>query len=242
MLTSYSALIALTATTALASPISLGKRADINHDAVVNFPETVPAATIGQLMLKYKPYLYVEDGCVPFPAVDEEGNTSGGLSPSGLPSGDCDSSVGQIYGRSATYDGKLAILYSWYFPKDEPSLIESAFGIGHRHDWEGIVVWLSGESLDAELLGVAASAHGDYSTSTEPSLSGNGPLVRYYTELSILDHSLGFTDTVGGQQPLIAWESMPTVAQDALANKDWGDANVPFIDASFQDNLSEAQL
>lgn len=184
---------------------------------------------------------------------------SGGLSPTGLPSSDCDSSGGQIYARSATYDGKLAILYSWYFPKDEPSLVESAVGIGHRHDWEGIVVWLSGESLDAELLGVAASAHGDYSTSTDPSLSGNGPLIRYYTELSILDHSLGFTETVGGQQPLIAWESMPTVAQDALANKDWGgesistcgqiqsadlapDANVPFIDASFEENLSEAQL
>lgn len=75
MLTSYLILIAFTATTALASPTSLDKRADINHDAVVNFPETVPATTIGQLMLKYKPYLYVEDGCVPFPAVDEEGNT-----------------------------------------------------------------------------------------------------------------------------------------------------------------------
>lgn len=74
MLTSYLTLKALTAT-ALAIPTSLSKRADINHDAVVNFPETVPATTIGQLMLKYKPYLYVEDGCVPFPAVDEQGNT-----------------------------------------------------------------------------------------------------------------------------------------------------------------------
>lgn len=74
MLTSYFTFVALTAT-ALAIPTTINKREDINHDAVENFPETVPATTTGQLMLKYKPYLYVEDGCVPFPAVDEEGNT-----------------------------------------------------------------------------------------------------------------------------------------------------------------------
>lgn len=113
-------------------------------------------------------------------------------------------------------------MYSWYFPKDEPTWLESLVGVGHRHDWEGIVVWLSGESSDATLLGVAASYHGDYVTSTDPALSGNSPLIKYYTAYAILDHSTGFTDTVGGTQPLIAWDSLPTVAQEALANKDWG--------------------
>jgi hypothetical protein len=59
---------------ALAAPQSV-KRADIDHDAVVGFDETVPDTTIGELMLKWKPTLYVVDGCVPFPAVDEDGNT-----------------------------------------------------------------------------------------------------------------------------------------------------------------------
>ncbi|EME86529.1 uncharacterized protein MYCFIDRAFT_83654 [Pseudocercospora fijiensis CIRAD86] len=108
-------------------------------------------------MLKWKPYLYVVDGCVPFPAVDED----------------------------------------------------------------DVVVWLSDATEDATLLGVAASYHGDYVTSTAPDLSGDHPLIRYYTAYQILDHSLGFTSPVGGTQPLIAWDELPSVAQSALANKDW---------------------
>lgn len=47
----------------------------IDHDAVVGFPETVPDTTAGALYLKYKPFLKVYNGCVPFPAVDADGNT-----------------------------------------------------------------------------------------------------------------------------------------------------------------------
>lgn len=87
---------------------------------------------------------------------------------------------------------------------------------------EGIVVWLSPASTSATLLGVAASYHGDYTTSTSPATSDDHPLIKYYSEDDVLDHSCGFTDVVGGMQPLIAWDSLPTVAQEALADKDWG--------------------
>ena len=46
-------------------------------------------------------------------------------------------------------------MYSWYMPKDSPSS-----GLGHRHEWENVVVWLSGQSESATLRGVAISAHG----------------------------------------------------------------------------------
>lgn len=62
----------------LGSPIDsapLARRSEIASDEIVGFPETVPDTTIGQLYLKYKPYLKVFSGCVPFPAVDTEGNT-----------------------------------------------------------------------------------------------------------------------------------------------------------------------
>lgn len=65
-------LLALVAT-ALSAPVD--KRAVISHDAVVGFAQTVPSGTTGTLYLKYKPYLKVENGCVPFPAVDASGNT-----------------------------------------------------------------------------------------------------------------------------------------------------------------------
>lgn len=64
--------------TPLGSPADsapLARRSEIASDEIVGFPETVPDTTIGELYLKYKPYLKVFNGCVPFPAVDAEGNT-----------------------------------------------------------------------------------------------------------------------------------------------------------------------
>lgn len=161
---------------------------------------------------------------------------SGGLEPTGGTNAGCSSSTGQIYARGTTYNGYYAIMYAWYMPKDEPS-----DGLGHRHDWEDAVVWLSEESTSATILGVAYSEHGGYATDTSPDLSGNNPLVGYISYWP-LDHQTIETSTVGGTQPLIAWESLPTVAQEALTNTDFGDANVPFKDANFDNNLSEASL
>ena len=59
----------------LAVSAPLLPRAVLPHDEIVGFPETVPDTRVGQLYLKYKPHLYVANGCVPFPAVDAEGNT-----------------------------------------------------------------------------------------------------------------------------------------------------------------------
>jgi hypothetical protein len=59
-----------------AFPAQLHRRTVINHDAVASFPETVPSGPTGELYLKYKPYLHVLNGCVPFPAVDADGDIS----------------------------------------------------------------------------------------------------------------------------------------------------------------------
>ena len=128
-------------------------------------------------------------------------------------------------------------MYSWFMPKDEPS-----DGLGHRYDWENIVVWLENPSAaEPTLLGVAASAHGDYQDNTSPNLSGDSPLIRYYSTWP-LDHQLGFTSTVGGQQPLIAWESLTAAAQRTLNTFDFGSAIVPFTEADFESYLAEAAL
>ena len=72
--------LALTVSAALATPTRtrsspIARRSDIPHDEVVGFDTTVANDTEGDLMLKWQPYLYVVDGCVPFPAVDAEGDT-----------------------------------------------------------------------------------------------------------------------------------------------------------------------
>ena len=57
-----------------AAPL-LQARAVIAHDAVVGFPTTVPSGALGDAYRKFQPWLKVENGCVPFPAVDAQGNT-----------------------------------------------------------------------------------------------------------------------------------------------------------------------
>jgi hypothetical protein len=66
---------------ALSSPASvvlgspLQRRGTVGNDDIVGLPQTVPSTTAGTLYLKYKPFLYRVNGCVPYPAVDAEGNT-----------------------------------------------------------------------------------------------------------------------------------------------------------------------
>jgi hypothetical protein len=124
-------------------------------------------------------------------------------------------------------------------PKDEPST-----GLGHRHDWEGVIVWLSSSSSTtaSNVVAVCPSAHGGWDCSTDGyTLDGTSPLIKYFSIWPV-DHQCGLTSTVGGTQPLIAWESLPTVAQDALDTTDFGDAIVPFIDAHFTTNLGNASF
>lgn len=122
-------------------------------------------------------------------------------------------------------------------PKDSPSS-----GLGHRHDWEGVIVFFNSATATtaANIKAVCPSAHGDWECSTSGySLSGTSPLIKYESEWPV-NHSCGLTSEVGSLQPLIAWESLTAAAQNALSTTDFGDANVPFIDAVFTDNLASA--
>lgn len=201
--------------------------ATIPHDQVVPL-----ASTARDFVYKFQPYLRVESGCVPFPAVDAQGNTSGGLNPSGARNGGCSSSTGQVYARVTTYNGECAIMYAWYFPKDQ--VLD-----GHRHDWESAVVWLSSCSTSATIRAVSYSAHANFDKTTSPPLANGRPKVRYYTD-GFTNHHLGSTSNQGGEQPLIEWEYMPAAARDALINTSFGDANVPMKDANFLNNLAKA--
>ncbi|KAI8932410.1 hypothetical protein NX059_010596 [Plenodomus lindquistii] len=125
-------------------------------------------------------------------------------------------------------------MYSWYMPKDSPST-----GLGHRHDWENIVVWLSSASTTATLRGIAISAHGDYEKTTTPSLSGSRPKIGYISYFPV-NHQLIGTGDQGGEQPVIAWESMTAAARSAIENTNFGDATPSFRDSNFQSYLADA--
>jgi hypothetical protein len=125
-------------------------------------------------------------------------------------------------------------MYSWYMPKDSPSS-----GLGHRHDWENVVVWLSSQSLTATVRGVAISAHGDYNKVSGHFSGTTRPLIEYISFWPV-DHQLLDTTAKGGEQPLVAWESMTGQARSAIEGTDFGDATPSFRDANFMGYLADA--
>lgn len=68
-------LVYLLAGASFVNGAAIHRRDEIAHDSVVGLPETVPDDDMGALYQKFQPFLKVDSGCVPFPAVDAEGNT-----------------------------------------------------------------------------------------------------------------------------------------------------------------------
>ena len=69
------ALTALAVLPVTASPLELSRRGTVASSALVGLPQAVPAGATGDRYLAYQPKLKVVNGCVPFPAVDANGNT-----------------------------------------------------------------------------------------------------------------------------------------------------------------------
>lgn len=161
---------------------------------------------------------------------------SQGLPLTGTQSSGCSSNLGQIYARGVASNGRFAIMYSWYMPKDEPS-----YGLGHRHEWEGVIIWLASSTSTSvsNILAVCPSAHGKWDCSTTFLTAGTGALVAYFSIWPV-NHQMWLSAEQGGQQPLIAWESLPTAARDALTTTDFGSATVPFKDSTFAGNVAAA--
>lgn len=83
-----------------------GKAASIGHDKVKPFPQPEPVTISEKAAVTFKPQLLITNGCHSYPAVNEAGETSGGLSPTGGTSAKCGGSAlgSQVYGRSKWYN------------------------------------------------------------------------------------------------------------------------------------------
>ncbi|RXG50670.1 hypothetical protein VDGE_06993 [Verticillium dahliae] len=223
-----------------AGPVSL--RAVVPHDSLNPVTQRVQTGAIGDAIAKFNPLLHIANGCQPYTAVNDAGDTSGGLQDSGNISAGCrDQSKGQTYARAKVVNGQLAIMYSFYMPKDQP--IAGNVAGGHRHDWENIVVFVDDPAANAApgLLGGAASGHGEYKKTATPDREGDSVKVEYFTTFPT-NHELQFTATTGKTYPISDWDAMPQAARDALETTDFGSANVPFKDANFDSNLAKAAL
>ncbi|EEY65046.1 NPP1-like protein [Phytophthora infestans T30-4] len=126
----------------------------IDHDKVQPFAQPNPVTISEKAAVKFKPQLHIERGCVSFPAVNAAGELTGGLKGTGGTGGCTKAPLGsQIYGRSAWYQDKWAMLFAWYFPKGFSSSDHSI-----RHYWSSMVLWLDNPALDAPtFLGASLS-------------------------------------------------------------------------------------
>ncbi|KAG1690124.1 NLP effector protein 2 [Phytophthora capsici] len=214
--------------------------ATIDHDQVKPFPQPQPVTISERAAMKFKPQLHVVDGCHPYPAVNDAGETGGGLKTTGSPTAGCKGSGwgSQVYGRSTWHRDVWAIMYSWYFPKDSPST-----GLGHRHDWEHVIVWISNPDVpNPTILAVTPSAHSGYSKYAPPSadtVDGTSIKVRYESTYP-MNHATDVTTEAGEFQDLIMWDQMTDAARNALNTVSFGDANVPMNDGNFVPKLDKA--
>ncbi|OWZ04354.1 Necrosis inducing protein NPP1 [Phytophthora megakarya] len=104
--------------------------------------------------VKYKPQLYIGIGCASFPAVNAAGDITGGLKGTKGTEGCEKAPLGsQVYGRTAWYQGKWAMMYAWYFPKN--------FAGGQarkRHNWANIMLWIDNPAVETpKILGASLS-------------------------------------------------------------------------------------
>ncbi|KAG5984787.1 hypothetical protein E4U54_006102 [Claviceps lovelessii] len=236
---------ALSGLTAVASPIDrlkgLFRRGQqLDHDKIQSIPETLPNDQLGWNMKRFQPYFNTEGkGCWPYPAVDSEGNWSGGLATSGGQGGDCTDSVGQVYVDFGYYNGHYCIIYAYYAPKDQTFV-----GGGHRHEWESVALWFDSITSDEPTLqGAAVSKHGGYEKTTNIghlTFHNGHPLAKYYVDFDFVGtHSMGWTSKVGGLQPAVYWDLLTDAARGALENTDWGHADFP-LGYDFQKNMEDS--
>ncbi|KZM27890.1 uncharacterized protein EKO05_0006737 [Ascochyta rabiei] len=238
--TIVSALAVSTGVFAAPTPSELDARAVVNHDSLNPIHTRVQGGAIGRAIERFQPLLHIAHGCQPYTAVDDAGNTSGGLQDTGNVSAGCrDPNKGQTYVRAAWHKGKFAMMFAWYWPKDQPAAGNVAGG--HRHDWENVVVWIDNPSnANPRILGAAASAHGGYAPTSTPNRRGDNVLVEYFVEFP-RNHALQFTETVGRTYWISDYDVMPNAEKQALASTTiFGDANVPFRPDNFATNLDNA--
>lgn len=179
--------------------------------------------------IRFLPKLDRNNACFPYTAVDADGNFNAGLQDSGGESSNCSLTTRQqVYTRSARVNSNThAIMYAYYFPKDNGRFIAS---IGHRHDWEHVFVFVQdlGNVSREKIVGAVYSAHGDVSATTNPNRDGNQIFINYDYNGSVTHSFEEGNNGSNNGHVLISYNRIPQAARDTLENQDFGSAIVPF--------------
>jgi hypothetical protein len=210
-------------------------------------PSSAPAAD-----QQWQPAIdFDTDGCYNTPAIGPGGTLNPGLSLGGDVNGKCHDASDLVntntYSRSKCNNGWCAYMYSYYFEKDQAT--SGPIALGHRHDWEDVVVWVQGDQVGY----LSVSQHGGYVTEARPAVQFDGthPKAVYHKD-GVSTHCFRFPKADGGDEPpenaegtwqhkgLVGWDNFPAGIRDTLAAADFGDATLKLTDARFGDALTKA--
>ncbi|KAF4973283.1 hypothetical protein FSARC_358 [Fusarium sarcochroum] len=226
-----------------ASPARISK--PIKRDVLTALPEGASDEE-----LKFQPSLDFDgDGCYQTAAIDPDGNLNPGHDATGTPEGDCrdppqlDNS--NTYSRKRCNNGFCAIMYEYYYEKDQGAL--GSFAGGHRHDWENIVVFAQGDTV----VRVAPSCHGKYdNANNEFPIDGTSPLLVYHKD-GAGTHCFRFANQADQDEPenptgsffkapLVGWDNWPSQELKDSMLKNWSGGVGPKLDDEFGDSLKTA--
>lgn len=124
-----------------------------------------------------------------------------------------------------------AIMFAWYFPRR----------LDKRHDWQQVIIWLDGPSVDSKIQRVAFSQPNGYKVVDVSRVTfgqdKDSVAVRYIA----MDGGTGLLSGAasdGVQHDLVAWESLPHNAWKALNKEGSFDNKVcPLADSEFKKHL-----
>ncbi|KAI6092667.1 secreted protein [Hypoxylon rubiginosum] len=203
---------------------------------------------------KFQPAMdFDTDGCYNTPAIGADGTINPGLDNdnTGL-SSDChdpsDLANNNVYSRARCNNGWCAYMYDYYFEKDV-AVANFPFDLGHRNDWEHIIVFVQGDEPKA----VAASQHGDWQTKAAADVRWDGTHPKMvYNKDGLGTHDFRFAnaddDNIENASgawfygALVSYNGFPTTAlRDKLFAYDFGSATIAIKDPNFQSQLESAR-
>lgn len=199
---------------------------------------------------KFQPLLdFDQDGCYNTAAISEDGTLNGGHDATGTPEGDCRDAHqlenSNAYSRKRCNNGYCAIMYEYYFEKDQA--VGGSFLGGHKHDWENIVVFAQGDNI----VRVAPSCHGKYdNAANEFPADGTSPQLVYHKD-GAGTHCFRFAndDDIANPEnpfgefqkaPLIGWNNWPSEDLRNQMLQNWSGGVGPKLDDEFGDSLQAA--
>lgn len=236
----------------------------VAHDTIRPIPDNINNDDVGDAMRRFEPYLHISHGCQPYPAVSAFGQVGAGLKNTGAPAGGCsERDNGQTYVRAGWYGHRFAIMYAWYWPKNQ--IIAGGGNFGHKHEWEHVIIWTDTREYhhcltkllskaDSTLfaaaynlagptvIGGVVSKFGEYKITRKPPMRDNThPQVQYFTNFP-RNHELQFLESPGTTYPMIDYELVSPEVKKAFDGYDWGKGHCPFNERNWEYNLQRAWI